>query len=187
MIAMPMNNPSWFQWFMSISVVGCLSFILNVWQYFKGRRKDAELRAIRRRGEAPFFCISNNLKQEIWEKTDTQLKTLGPTWSNVMSIWHPDVGPNIQANEEVILIVENKGQEPHYIKIELEGQAIILGRESELHNPTGLLFIKYPFDPAKRGKEQTIKATFESKTGAIDCHTYLTEHGRNVLKRTDPT
>ena len=151
-------------------------------------KANAELLAIRRRGEAPYLSLSAERFGHLYYSTGKPGE-MG-MWScgdvNVLSDVRDEVGEEMEAGDPVILVVENTGQATRRTSIKLDAKPIKFVQEPKFQGANDRHFLEYAFVPELRGKEQVIQIQFEAVSGVQDTHLYLTEHGRRVLHRIDP-
>lgn len=154
-----------------------------------GRKDRSELRMIHRRGRAPYLVPSSALFNFIYEPPN-EGQCMGG-WSgangNVLTVDRNEVTDELLAGDPVIFPVSNDGEAARAVIVKLDGEEISLFREPEMRSARGLQFLKYPFDPSKRGKQQSLTLSFETRDGVRDTHKYVIVHGRRILKRVDPT
>jgi hypothetical protein len=149
---------------------------------------EKELKIIKRRGEAPFLQPSATPFQFIefiFEKDERRMWT--PNEQNVLCFVRDEVTENLAPENAVVFVVDNVGEPARCVVVKLDGEVIALKREIDGHYSQGLLYLEYAYKPQKRGKEQTITISFETRSGVQDTHQYITRHGFRVLRRIDPT
>jgi len=145
------------------------------------------LSLIKRRGEAPYLSISNANFQQLYHKLEQGVVKVWPaTNGNVLCCLRDEVGIDVPEGTPLIFVIDNVGQAVRGLDVKLDGGTIAFKREVDFSNSQGLYFLEYPYDPAKRGKEQKLFISFETNSGVQDTHIYIIRHGMRFLKRIDP-
>jgi hypothetical protein len=179
----------------STGVAAVAAAVTTYWAFTERRSKIAaraaqaaaelELKNIKRRAQAPFLKPSNDRFNAIYHN-------LGGGKVAFVSVGQKfllsDFLNEVEANDgdEVFLVVENSGAGARGISVKLDGKPISLSREAEMENARGRIYLVYPYEKSKHGKDQIISLSFESDTGLQDTHQYITRHGFRVLRRIDP-
>jgi hypothetical protein len=173
-------------WTAFSAVVAVLAFFWAVLERISRMRTDKKLDEIKRRGDAPFFCVCESAMWNIAFYRDGGVEYLcAATEKSILSFQHGTVEA-LHAGDPVILLVDDAGEPTHEIVVKLDDDPIIFGSAIEHDTAKKVLFLKYPYDPQKQGKEQRIIVSFETRSGVHNTHTYLTLHGVRFLKRIDP-
>ncbi|MDF3128706.1 hypothetical protein P0Y35_05815 [Kiritimatiellaeota bacterium B1221] len=172
----------WTGWFF-----GFAGFLFGWWQHRVAAGDRRDLAVVRRRANAPYLIPGaqrfNNLYDD--HEQPGSLIGWGPFNKNVLCAGCREVGEDVKKGDPVVFVVDNSGKACHRVSVELDGEKIAICQEPEFDDAQGIQFIKYPFDPALRGKGQTLKLRFECE-GVQDTHLYRTVHGKRVLERIDP-
>jgi hypothetical protein len=179
----------------STGVAAVAAAVTTYWAFTERRAKIAaraaqvaaelELKSIQRRAQAPFLKPSADRFNAIYHN-------LGGGKATFVSVGQKfllsDFREEVEANDgdEVFFVVENSGAGARGISVKLDGKPIRLSREAEMENSGGHIYLVYPYEKSKHGKDQIISLSFESDTGLQDTHQYTTRHGFRVLRRIDP-
>jgi hypothetical protein len=165
------------------TAVGWLAAVL---QWRKKRKAEAELRLIRRRGDAPYLTPSETTVDRLITDASPGVANTAHA-STVLTVFNAQVPKDMPADTPVRLVVENSGQPARRVSVTLDGKPIQLRAEPALEFANGLQFLEYPYDPKKHGQDQTLTISFETASGVQDRHTYTLKHGIRHLVRTDPS
>ncbi len=151
------------------------------------QEKERKAEAIRRsKASAPYFVLSPDLFGRTVEQGEK-----GEAWmwrtdgGNILYQQRHEVSEKLEANDPVVLVIENIGKDARKIHLSGDITGIALKVEPPM-DPTRRLFFKYPFVPANRGKVEKIIISFETEDGYDMTHTYQTRHGFFELARIDP-
>jgi hypothetical protein len=162
-----------------------LGWVVALLQWRKKRKAEAELKLIRRRGDAPYLTPSDTTVDRLFtDATVGEARTAGP--DTVLTVLHGEVPKEMPADTPVRFVVDNQGQPARRVSVNLDGKPIQLRSEPALAFANGLQFLEYPYDPKKHGQDQTLVISFETASGVQDRHTYTLKHGIRHLVRTDP-
>ena len=156
-----------------------------IMQWRKKRKAEAELKEIRRRGEAPFFSPSDAMVDRLFvgaSRNTAQTAHEG----TVLSALRHEVEKDIPAGTPIRFVVENDGLAVRNVALTLDDEPIALCKEPDLNFAHGFAFLEYLYQPTKHGTEQRLSICFETSTGMQDCHVYLLKHGFRFLKRIEP-
>lgn len=150
-------------------------------------RAERELKEIKRRGDAPYFAPCDKIFGQLYFNTE---KDGVHCWlddsGNVLCYMRGEVENSCPPGTPVIFVVENLGEQARSVNVKLDGEEIAFKQEADINNANGLQFFEYPYQSEKRGKEQTISISFETRNGVQDVHRYVTRHGFRILQRIDP-
>ena len=152
-------------------------------------RAEAELALIRRRATGPF--LRPNLKRFNFLYYDSKrshevgFRPMGR--GDMLDAITSEIADSVPAGHWVYFVIENVGEATRESILRLDGLPILLHREPDISDANNLFFISYAFDPNQKGNPQTLEVEFLSETGVRDTHKYYTEHGKRILRRTDPT
>jgi len=168
-------------------VVALGSFIWGCWQSHLRHKADDELKAIIRRGDAPYFSPSDAVFTSIavYNESGGIMGWFAKN-GNVLNRFRKEVVNDFPIGWPVVFPVDNIGEPARSIMMKLDGEEIPLKREAHKDDSNGLLFLEYAYKPEKHGKEQIITISFETRNGVQDTHRYITRHGFRILKRIDP-
>ncbi len=168
-------------------LVAVAGWVTAFWLWRKGQRAEAELRLIRRRTEAPCLVPSDAMFNFLYT-TPGQGPIQGCSVASgcLLSHFRNEVDKNTAPGATVLLVIENRGQEPRRAALWLDGQPVRLAKEPAVSDAHGLQYIEYPYDRARHGQEQRLVIEFETGSGVVDRHTYLLKHGQRFLRRMDP-
>lgn len=176
-----------------VVVSALTSALVNRFFNRKARRqaaKDrAELAAIRRRGEAPFF---RPITGKVWELVlGLQARLVcspgNPAWLRVLDGTRAEIKrERMKDGDHVLLIVENIGLAPRTLEVEPNTHEIKFYREPNMEGADKHCWFGYPYRPEEHGKDQSFVITFETETGVQGKHTYVLKHGVRELRRIDP-
>jgi hypothetical protein len=162
-----------------------VGWIVALLQWRKKRKAEAEIKVIRRRGDAPYFIPSATTVQRlILDATSGNARTAN--MATVLTVFHEEVPKEMAADTPVRFVVDNQGQPARRVSVSLDGKPIQLRSEPALEFASGLQFLEYPYDPVKHGQDQKLVISFETASGVQDRHTYSLKHGIRDLVRTDP-
>ena len=162
-----------------------VGWVVPLLQWRKKRKAEAELKVIRRRGDAPYLTPSASTVNRLFtDALEGEARTAAA--ATVLTAFHGEVPKEMPADTPVRLVVDNHGQPARRVSVSLDGKAIQLRSEPALEFASGLQFLEYPYDPKKHGQDQTLIISFETASGVQDRHTYSLKHGIRHLVRTDP-
>lgn len=162
-----------------------VGWIVALLQWRKKRKAEAELKLIRRRGDAPYLTPSATTVNRLFTDASAgEAHTAGA--ATVLTALHEEVSKEMPADTPVRFVVDNQGQSARRVSVSLDGKPIQLRSEPDLKFTSGLQFLEYPYDPKKHGQDQTLVISFETASGVQDHHTYSLKHGIRHLVRTDP-
>jgi len=163
-----------------------VGWIIALLQWRKKREAEAEIKLIRRRGDAPYFTPSATTVQRLFtDATAGEAHTAAA--ATVLTGIHGEVSKEMPADTPVRFVVENQGQPARHVSVSLDGNPIQLRSEPALKFASGLQFLEYPYDPIKHGQDQVLVISFETISGVQDRHTCCLKHGIRHLVRTDPS
>jgi hypothetical protein len=164
------------------SVIGWIAAFV---QWRKKRKSEAELKLIRRRGEAPYLTPSEQFFQRLYVGgSEREAQSAAP--ATVLCATSDQVPKEVSAGTPIRLVVDNKGKSARRVTVSLDGRSIHLREEPPLPFANGLAFLEYPYDPRKHGQDQRLVIDFETEAGVQDRHTYVLKHGIRWLSRRDP-
>jgi hypothetical protein len=162
-----------------------VGWIVALLQWRKKRKAEAEIKLIRRRGDAPYFTPSATTVQRLFtDATAGEAHTAGA--ATVLTTVHGEVSKEMPTDTPVRFVVDNQGQPARHVSVNLDGKPIQLRSEPALKFASGLQFLEYPYDPKKHGQDQKLVISFETASGVQDRHTYSLKHGIRHLVRIDP-
>jgi len=157
-------------------------------EHARAEKAEAELLAIRRRGDAPLLAVGGKRFNGVYVQTEDpgNVHYYAAGNPHLLCFYREEVERDLAANDAIIFVVENRGQYAPLVEVKLDGQPIEIRNEADLNSAKGLQFLVYPYDPGAHGKPQTIEMRFQAESGRWDTHLYRTVHGRRVLVRIDP-
>jgi hypothetical protein len=174
-------------------LMGVCFGLLKQTSHRRERRKreiaEEKLAEITRRGNAPFLRPNEAFFDCVYyaDIESGQPRRFRVSDGIVLCSQCHEVSKEMPAGQLILFVVDNPGQAIRCSHVELDGNKIFLRDEFDLNDSHDLMFLEYPFYPAKFGQRQTIKFKFETVSGVQDTHLYETEHGRRVLRRVDPS
>lgn len=148
----------------------------------------AELQALRRRGEAPFFRTATSTVTKVMTGPFEWFwcSPGHPEWKQVLDGGRAEIKPDLKLGAPVLMLVENAGSETREVKVEPNEHEISLDCEPDVEESSGHWWLAYPYAPEKRGEEQSFIVSFETDTGVQGKHAYVLKHGFRELRRVDP-
>jgi hypothetical protein len=166
-------------------ITTAVGWVVAAFQWRKKRKAEADLKLIRRRGDAPYFVPSESTFDRLLVGA-ARNQAAAASADTVLSVFNHEISKEAPTGTPVRLVVDNQGQPARRISVTLDGQQIQLRSEPSLEFASGLQFLEYPYAPEKHGKDQTLAISFESTSGVQDRHIYATKHGIRHLVRADP-
>lgn len=198
--------PTWVEEVLKQVPVGAAALI-GWWQFLLARRDkrvaeaneaeakrtqataEAEMQAIRRRAltSAPYFepTQQSAMLYQFPDKVSGEMRIVSLRTGRLIDLTTDQVPEAFPKGATVMLVVDNKGQGAVEEVLDLDGVPVAL-HESRHARSLGALLIEYPYDPAMRGKIQTLTMRFLTRDGAREVHKYETKHGMRWLRRIDP-
>lgn len=118
-----------------------VGWVVALFQWRKKRKAEAELKLIRRRGDAPYLIPSTTTVDRLFIDASANVaNTAGP--ATILSVFHPEVPKDIPTGTSVRLIVDNQGQTARRVSVTLDGEPIHLRSEPALQFANGLQFLE---------------------------------------------
>lgn len=138
-----------------------------------------ELRAIRKRGEAPFLVPAevHGHYLEFCSKGDR---------IGFEKVIRPGVDLTVFEGEEIILPVDNIAKNLHTWRVRIDGEEGAFLFQALADGKRPVYAIKYPFKSVLRGQWQILEIAFLVEGGADGIHRYLIQHGEWGLLRIYP-
>jgi len=167
-------------------VTAVVGWVTAFVQWRKKRKSEAELKLIRRRGEAPYLVPSDNHFDRLFIAASDHEARFADKEA-VLNIFRDEILTNTPAGTPIFLVVENQGKAARRVSVFLDGQEIQLRDEPRLEFASGLTFLQYAYDPKRHGQQQKLVIAFETPSGVQDRHIYTMKHGFRSLRRQDPT
>lgn len=155
----------------------------------EGREKaEAELKLIRRRGDAPFLALDESrFEQFLFPPAEPgKIRFVRPGSSMLLCYARQEVERDTPGNHAVMLVFENRGLAADKIKVTLEGHPVTILSEPDIRSANGLVALQYDYHRECHGQEQTFIVWFQARNGFEDTHRYRTRHGIRELERVDP-
>ena len=186
-------NRSWSEliaWSITVltALLGWSQWLHQLREKHARQKAETELALIKRRSSGPFFYPStarfNNLYYDTDKPGETGFRPFGR--GDMLDSATVELSEKVPENHEVFFVITASGEEAHEVSFKLDKEDVRLRREPELNDSNGLLFFSYKFRPEIRGEPQSLEVKFLSVSGIRDVHMYYTEHGRRILRRTDP-
>lgn len=158
------------------------------YQRYQRGKADAELRAMQRRGEAPFLIPDNRpFSVAEFQGLEGNRFHLHASEQSLLCWYRRELDPTTHSKDTIGMVIQNAGRSAVCCAMEsvdLPGLSCESSVESD--EPPRLLLC-YTYEPEKHGKPQRFKLKFEvSPSGFQDTHTYELIHGHHNLKRVDP-
>jgi hypothetical protein len=167
-----------------VAVVGWI-VALVLWR--RRGKLEAELMLIRRRAQAPCLAPSEAVFSFLYTTPGQgPIQACAVTSGRLLSRFRNEVDKKTEAGADILLVVENRGEDPRECRLLLDGQSVPLAQEPAVSDAHGLLYIHYPYQPDRHGQDQRLVIEFETTNGVQDRHTYLLKHGVRSLRRADP-
>ena len=151
----------------------------------QAKEKTAE-RIRRSKASSPYFVPSKDLFSYVTEQGEGSMGMWRVLGGNVLYHDRKEVSDALKDNDPVIFVIDNLGKAARKIRLSGDITGITLKQEPDMSDSRRRLFLKYPFVPVNRGKEQKIVFSFESEDGYDLTHIYQTRHGFFELTRIDP-
>lgn len=168
-------------------IVAALMLLYSVYQGHRAKEAEKELAAIKLRGDAPYLVPSDTFTGMIYEAADGGgIIPWNTSNGNVLYAQRHEISGSLDEGETVILLLDNSGEAARNIQLETELRNCRLCEEPEMGSAQGLVFLKYDFEPDKKGARQTVRMSFESPSGFKGEHIYETIHGQFHFKRIVP-
>jgi hypothetical protein len=152
------------------------------------QEREKQEAAIRRsKASAPYFSPSKKLFGQLYETNDVGgIEFWSSMSGNVLSNQRREIGEEAPEKTPVIIVLDTGGRGARRIKLSGDIPNIELKQEPEIDSAAGLVFLKYPYSPAERGKKQKVIFSFETEDGLELTHIYETRHGYFEFYRVDP-
>jgi hypothetical protein len=145
-------------------IITGVGWIVALFQWRKKRKAEAELKLIRRRGDAPFFTPPAFTVDRLFtDASEGEARTAAA--ATVLTAFHAEVPKDMPADTPVRFVVDNQGQPARRVSVSLDGKLIQLRSEPALKFASGLQFLEYPYDPTKHGQDQRLVVSFETASG----------------------
>lgn len=168
-------------------LTAAVGWVTALRQWRKKRKSEAELKLIRRRGEAPYLVPSQSLFNHLYfDAGGGEIRFFPGGSGNVLCSLRDEVAKETAPGTPIFFVVENNGKGARRVTITLDGQAARLRHEPQIQGAHDLSYLEYSYNPAKHGQNQCLVIEFETETGVQDRHTYLLKHGFRSLTRQHP-
>lgn len=138
------------------------------------------------RGKAPYLTPSKVRFTQIYEESAEGLGTWYVGNGNVLSFMRAQVSVDTPAGTAVILPLDNKGEAARRLRLDSDLKGLQICQEADFDGAHGLNFLKYNYEPDKRGKLVNITMKFETSEGRLAEHVYQTTHGEFDFRRIKP-